>query len=82
VVSHLEVAMIGSTHPILSLEIAREDIAARIREAEERRVAAELRREQRAARVEARRARRSASRAAAHRRPVKFFGRLIHGSTA
>jgi hypothetical protein len=77
-----EDVMIGSTHPIISVEIARADIAARIRKADERAAAAEMRREQRTARVEARRARRSASRAAGHRRPVRHFARFTHGSPA
>ena len=74
--------MIGSTHPIISVEIARADIAARIRKADERAAAAEMRRELRTARVEARRARRSASRAVGRHRPVRNFGRFTHGSPA
>ena len=74
--------MIGSTHPIIAWEIVRADIAARIREAEERALAAELLRERRAARAEARRSRRAARRPTRHRRPVLHLGRFIHNSTA
>ena len=74
--------MNGSIHPLIAMDIARADIAARLRQAEKQAVAAERRRELRVARAEARRARRSASRAAGRRRPTWHVGRFNHGSPA
>lgn len=73
--------MIGSTVPLLSVDVARADIAARIYAADRRRAAAELRRELRDARAAARRARRAAVGVETRHRGfrVRPFG---HGSTA